>query len=93
MQSVHCVCDLFSVFVICFLCVCDLFSMSSVFANLLGSMFADVDIEGMEFTPGEGEGEGDSVDSVSDVEDHYSLQSSSSDGSYVHSHRLQPHIC
>ncbi|XP_012687226.2 max dimerization protein 4 [Clupea harengus] len=55
----------------------------------------DVDIEGMEFTPGEGEGEGegDSVDSVSDVEDHYSLQSSSSDGSYVHSHRLQPHIC
>ncbi|XP_063074382.1 max dimerization protein 4 isoform X1 [Engraulis encrasicolus] len=49
----------------------------------------DVDIEGMEFTPGEG----DSVDSVSDVEDHYSLQSSSSDGSYVHSHRLQPHLC
>ncbi|XP_030643886.1 max dimerization protein 4 isoform X2 [Chanos chanos] len=48
-----------------------------------------VDIEGMEFTPGEG----DSVDSVSDVEDHYSLQSSSSDGSYMHSHRLQPHIC
>uniref|UniRef100_A0A671K425 Max dimerization protein 4-like n=1 Tax=Sinocyclocheilus anshuiensis TaxID=1608454 RepID=A0A671K425_9TELE len=29
----------------------------------------DVDIEGMEFTPGEG----DSVDSVSDGEDHYSL--------------------
>ncbi|KAG5285900.1 hypothetical protein AALO_G00008750 [Alosa alosa] len=49
----------------------------------------DVDIEGMEFTPGEG----DSVDSVSDVEDHYSLQSSSSDGSYVHSHRHQPHVC
>ncbi|KAL2098248.1 hypothetical protein ACEWY4_007455 [Coilia grayii] len=49
----------------------------------------EVDIEGMEFTPGEG----DSVDSVSDVEDHYSLQSSSSDGSYVHSHRLQPHLC
>ncbi|XP_062386646.1 max dimerization protein 4 [Sardina pilchardus] len=49
----------------------------------------DVDIEGMELTPGEG----DSVDSVSDVEDHYSLQSSSSDGSYVHSHRHQPHVC
>ncbi|XP_041964453.1 max dimerization protein 4 isoform X2 [Alosa sapidissima] len=49
----------------------------------------DVDIEGMEFTPGEG----DSVDSVSDVEDHYSLQSSSSDGSYIHSHRHQPHVC
>ncbi|XP_061573424.1 max dimerization protein 4 [Cololabis saira] len=62
----------------------------------------DVDIEGLEFTPGEG----DSVDSVSDVEeeeeeeeeeeDHYSLQSSSSDTSYTaatHSHRLQPHHC
>ncbi|XP_058634407.1 max dimerization protein 4 isoform X3 [Onychostoma macrolepis] len=50
----------------------------------------DVDIEGMEFTPGEG----DSVDSVSDGEDHYSLQSSSSDGGHhSHSHRLQAHIC
>ncbi|XP_064191223.1 max dimerization protein 4 isoform X2 [Anguilla rostrata] len=49
----------------------------------------DVDIEGMEFTPGEA----DSVSSVSDGEDHYSLQSSSSDGSYVHSHRLQPLLC
>ncbi|XP_016140812.1 max dimerization protein 4 isoform X1 [Sinocyclocheilus grahami] len=49
----------------------------------------DVDIEGMEFTPGEG----DSVDSVSDGEDHYSLQSSSSDGGHhSHSHRLQAHI-
>ncbi|XP_071384348.1 max dimerization protein 4 [Centroberyx affinis] len=50
----------------------------------------EVDIEGMEFTPGE-------VDSVSDgeEEDHYSLQSSSSDASYTatHSHRLQPHHC
>ncbi|KAL6486805.1 hypothetical protein MHYP_G00034310 [Metynnis hypsauchen] len=50
----------------------------------------DVDIEGMEFTPGEG----DSVDSVSDTEDHYSLQSSSSDSShYSPSHRLHTHIC
>ncbi|KAK2908838.1 hypothetical protein Q8A67_004675 [Cirrhinus molitorella] len=50
----------------------------------------DVDIEGMEFTTGEG----DSVDSVSDGEDHYSLQSSSSDGGHhSHSHRLQAHIC
>ncbi|XP_036430671.1 max dimerization protein 4 [Colossoma macropomum] len=50
----------------------------------------DVDIEGMEFTPGEG----DSVDSVSDTEDHYSLQGSSSDSShYSPSHRLHTHIC
>ncbi|KAG7221865.1 hypothetical protein INR49_017041 [Caranx melampygus] len=53
----------------------------------------EVDIEGMEFTPGEV----DSVDSISDgeEEDHYSLQSSSSDTSYTatHSHRLQPHHC
>ncbi|XP_031727277.1 max dimerization protein 4 isoform X2 [Anarrhichthys ocellatus] len=56
----------------------------------------EVDIEGMEFTPGEA----DSVDSISDgeeeeEEDHYSLQSSSSDTSYTatHSHRLQPHHC
>ncbi|XP_016357376.1 max dimerization protein 4-like isoform X1 [Sinocyclocheilus anshuiensis] len=50
----------------------------------------DVDIEGMEFTPSEG----DSVDSVSDGEDHYSLQSSSSDGGHrSHSCRLQAHIC
>ncbi|XP_076845592.1 max dimerization protein 4 [Brachyhypopomus gauderio] len=50
----------------------------------------DVDIEGMEFTPCEG----DSMCSVSDTEDPYGLQGSSSDGSrYSHSHRLQPHIC
>nr|XP_055061303.1 max dimerization protein 4 isoform X1 [Misgurnus anguillicaudatus] len=49
----------------------------------------DVDIEGMEFTPGEI----DSLDSISDGEDHYSLQSSSSDGDHhSHSHRLQAHI-
>ncbi|XP_073670520.1 max dimerization protein 4 isoform X3 [Paramisgurnus dabryanus] len=49
----------------------------------------DVDIEGMEFTPGEI----DSLDSISDGEDHYSLQSSSSDGGHhSHSHRLQAHI-
>ncbi|KAM7394340.1 hypothetical protein PAMP_021152 [Pampus punctatissimus] len=54
---------------------------------------AEVDIEGMGFTPVEA----DSVDSISDgeEEDHYSLQSSSSDTSYTatHSHRLQPHHC
>ncbi|MEQ2191571.1 Max dimerization protein 4, partial [Xenoophorus captivus] len=57
----------------------------------------EVDIEGMEFTPGEA----DSIDSISDgeeeeeEEDHYSVQSSSSDTSYTaaHSHRLQPHHC
>ncbi|XP_045902312.1 max dimerization protein 4 isoform X1 [Micropterus dolomieu] len=53
----------------------------------------EVDIEGVEFTPVEA----DSVDSISDgeEEDHYSLQSSSSDTSYTatHSHRLQPHHC
>lgn len=55
---------------------------------------AEVDIEGMEFTPVEA----DSVDSISDgeeEEDNYGLQSSSSDTSYTatHSHRLQPHHC
>uniref|UniRef100_A0A3P9NFW2 MAX dimerization protein 4 n=1 Tax=Poecilia reticulata TaxID=8081 RepID=A0A3P9NFW2_POERE len=57
----------------------------------------EVDIEGMEFTPGEV----DSIDSISDgeeeeeEEDHYGVQSSSSDTSYTaaHSHRLQPHHC
>ncbi|XP_061768289.1 max dimerization protein 4 [Nerophis ophidion] len=63
----------------------------------------DVDIEGMDLTPGEA----DSVGSISDPEveeeeeeeeeeeDQYSLQSSSSDTSYTasHSHRLQPHHC
>ncbi|XP_015240382.1 PREDICTED: max dimerization protein 4 isoform X1 [Cyprinodon variegatus] len=55
----------------------------------------EVDIEGMEFTPVEA----DSIDSISDgeeeEEDHYSVQSSSSDTSYTaaHSHRLQPHHC
>ncbi|XP_018591451.1 max dimerization protein 4 [Scleropages formosus] len=59
----------------------------------------EVDIEGMEFTPGEG----DSMGSVSDGEDyHYSLRgssasspgsaSSSSSGSYTHSHRLKSHL-
>ncbi|KAJ8407553.1 hypothetical protein AAFF_G00274100 [Aldrovandia affinis] len=49
----------------------------------------DVDIEGMEFTPGEA----DSLSSVSDGDDQFSLQGSSSDGSYTHSHRLQPLLC
>lgn len=44
----------------------------------------EVDIEGMEFTPGEV----DSIGSASDVDDHYSLQSSSSDSGYTHSLRL-----
>ncbi|XP_036407294.1 max dimerization protein 4-like [Megalops cyprinoides] len=49
----------------------------------------EVDIEGMEFTPGEA----DSLGSMSDGEDHYSLQGSSSDGSYTPSHRLQARLC
>ncbi|XP_028657469.1 max dimerization protein 4 [Erpetoichthys calabaricus] len=48
----------------------------------------EVDIEGMEFTPGEM----DSVGSVSDGDDHYSLRSSLSDGSYPHSRRLQARL-
>ncbi|KAG7458592.1 hypothetical protein MATL_G00222020 [Megalops atlanticus] len=48
----------------------------------------EVDIEGMELTPGEV----DSGSSVSDGEDHYSLQGSSSDSSYTLSHRLQPRL-
>ncbi|XP_058860515.1 max dimerization protein 4-like isoform X2 [Acipenser ruthenus] len=46
---------------------------------------SDVDIEGMEFTPGEM----DSLGSISDGDDHYSVQSSSSDASFSHSCRLQ----
>ncbi|XP_030419069.1 max dimerization protein 4 isoform X3 [Gopherus evgoodei] len=48
----------------------------------------EVDIEGMEFTPAEM----DSIGSASDVEDHYSLQSSSSDGGYTHSRRLNARL-
>ncbi|KAM7169030.1 max dimerization protein 4 isoform 3-T3 [Macrochelys suwanniensis] len=48
----------------------------------------EVDIEGMEFAPGEM----DSIGSASDVEDHYSLQSSSSDGGYTHSRRLNARL-
>lgn len=48
----------------------------------------EVDIEGMEFTPGEM----DSVGSVSDMDDHYSLQSGSSDGGYIHSCRLNDRL-
>ncbi|CAN2388431.1 negative regulation of transcription by RNA polymerase II [Pristimantis euphronides] len=44
----------------------------------------EVDIESMEFAPGEM----DSIGSASDVDDHYSLQSSSSDSGYTHSLRL-----
>ncbi|XP_041430472.1 MAX dimerization protein 4 S homeolog isoform X3 [Xenopus laevis] len=46
----------------------------------------EVDIEGMEFTPGE-------IDSIgSDVEDNYSLQSGSSSGGYTHSLRLNSRL-
>ncbi|OCT99256.1 hypothetical protein XELAEV_18005043mg [Xenopus laevis] len=46
----------------------------------------EVDIESMEFTPGE-------IDSIgSDVEDHYSLQSGSSNGGYTHSLRLNSRL-
>uniref|UniRef100_A0A7M4DZW1 MAX dimerization protein 4 n=1 Tax=Crocodylus porosus TaxID=8502 RepID=A0A7M4DZW1_CROPO len=48
----------------------------------------EVDIEGMEFTPGEM----DSIGSASDAEDHYSLQSGSSDGGYTHSCRLNARL-
>ncbi|MEE6462686.1 hypothetical protein FKM82_001673 [Ascaphus truei] len=48
--------------------------------SIISTDSEQVDIEGMEFTPGEM----DSIGSVSDVEDHYSLQSGSSDG-YTHS--------
>ncbi|CAH2299650.1 max dimerization 4 isoform X2 [Pelobates cultripes] len=48
----------------------------------------EVDIESMEFTPGEM----DSIGSASDVEDHYSLQSGSSDGSFTHSLRLNSRL-
>ncbi|KAI1883593.1 hypothetical protein AGOR_G00233170 [Albula goreensis] len=69
-------------------------SLERVRTDSMGSTIStdseqEVDIEGMEFTPGEV----DSVGSLSDGEDHYSLQGSSSDGSYIHSHRLQPHLC
>ncbi|XP_060690513.1 max dimerization protein 4 [Hemiscyllium ocellatum] len=47
---------------------------------------ADVDIEGMEFIPGEL----DSVGSASDVDDHYSFRSSSSDSGYADSHTIAP---
>ncbi|XP_066476501.1 max dimerization protein 4 isoform X2 [Tiliqua scincoides] len=48
----------------------------------------EVDIEGIEFTPAEM----DSSRSASDAEDHYSLQGSSSDSGYVHSHRLNARL-
>ncbi|XP_068799653.1 max dimerization protein 4 isoform X1 [Struthio camelus] len=48
----------------------------------------EVDIEGMEYTPGEM----DSIGSASDAEDHYSLQSGSSDGGYTHSRRLNARL-
>ncbi|KAJ6661756.1 hypothetical protein lerEdw1_013278 [Lerista edwardsae] len=48
----------------------------------------EVDIEGIEFTPAEM----DSSGSASDAEDHYSLQGSSSDSGYTHSHRLNARL-
>uniref|UniRef100_A0A1A8Q4U8 MAX dimerization protein 4 n=2 Tax=Nothobranchius TaxID=28779 RepID=A0A1A8Q4U8_9TELE len=72
-------------------------SMERIRTDSMGSTIStdseqEVDIEGMEFTPGEV----DSIDGISDgEEDHYSLQSSSSDTSYTatHSHRLQLQHC
>lgn len=63
--------------------------MERMRTDSLGSIIStdseqEVDIEGMEFTPGEV----DSIGSASDVDDHYSLQSSSSDSGYTHSLRL-----
>ncbi|XP_059830157.1 max dimerization protein 4-like [Hemitrygon akajei] len=49
---------------------------------------ADVDIEGMEFVPGEL----DSVGSASDADDHYSLRSSSSDSGYADSRTITPRL-
>ncbi|KAL8202329.1 UNVERIFIED_CONTAM: Max dimerization protein 4 [Gekko kuhli] len=48
----------------------------------------EVDIEGIEFTPAEM----DSSGSYSDAEDQYSLQGSSSDTGYAHSHRLSARL-
>ncbi|KAG5844950.1 max dimerization protein 4-like [Anguilla rostrata] len=61
-------------------------SLERVRTDSMGSAIStdseqDVDIEGMEFTPGEA----DSLGSLSDGEGSYSLQGSSSDGSYNHS--------
>ncbi|XP_069798340.1 max dimerization protein 4-like [Narcine bancroftii] len=49
---------------------------------------ADVDVEGMEFVPGEL----DSVGSASDVDDHYSFRSSSSDSGYADSRTITPKL-
>ncbi|MGH0139982.1 UNVERIFIED_CONTAM: hypothetical protein FKN15_070194 [Acipenser sinensis] len=59
--------------------------MDSMGSTISTDSEQEVDIEGMEFTPGEM----DSLGSISDGDDHYSVQSSSSDGSYIHSCRLQ----
>eukprot|EP00062_Callorhinchus_milii_P025739 gi/632987048/ref/XP_007910578.1/ PREDICTED: max dimerization protein 4 [Callorhinchus milii] len=49
---------------------------------------ADVDIEGMEFVPGEL----DSVGSGSDADDHFSFRSSSSDSGYADSRTITPRL-
>ncbi|MGH0155288.1 UNVERIFIED_CONTAM: hypothetical protein FKN15_033047 [Acipenser sinensis] len=59
--------------------------MDSMGSTISTDSEQDVDIEGMEFTPGEM----DSLGSISDGDDHYSVQSSSSDASFSHSCRLQ----
>ncbi|KAJ8382991.1 hypothetical protein SKAU_G00037690 [Synaphobranchus kaupii] len=69
-------------------------SLERVRTDSMGSAIStdseqEVDIEGMEFTPGEA----DSLGSLSDGEDQYSLHCSSSDSSYTHTLRLQPRLC
>ncbi|MBN3270688.1 MAD4 protein, partial [Polyodon spathula] len=59
--------------------------MDSMGSTISTDSEQDVDIEGMEFTPGEM----DSLGSISDGDDHYSVESSSSNGSFSHSCRLQ----
>lgn len=66
-----------------------LLATTAAFLKMCLLMFSlEVDIEGMEFTPGEM----DSIGSASDAEDHYSLQSGSSDGGYTHSRRLNARL-
>lgn len=68
----------------CFQACDSMFFKSSFYEHVPLSSHIEVDVEGMEFTPGEM----DSVGSASDADDHYSLGSGSSDSSYSHSRRL-----
>ncbi|KAJ8262233.1 hypothetical protein GJAV_G00164110 [Gymnothorax javanicus] len=69
-------------------------SLERVRTDSMGSAIStdseqEVDIEGVEFTAGGV----DSLGSLSDGDDHYSLQGSSSDGSYTPALRLQASLC